>query len=118
MLEGISSEFIGGVLLGLLIYLTGSFRPIAERMMSAWWRWLTPRIVACCTAHWRKAAIALTAVWVMGGFLAYALAGGMNDAAPLWAISWFGSVMLFLWGCAAWHGGLAIRWLMRRIRLC
>ena len=115
MLEGISAEFIGGGLL-LLVHLTNSLRPIAWRYLSAWWRSHRPRLVAGFASVWRKALVALTLAWSAGGVLAYGLTGGTDDAVPLWALCWFGSVSLALWGCAAWQGWCAVRWVVRRTR--
>ena len=113
MIEGISSEFIGGAILVLLVYLTNSLRPIALRHLSAWWRSLRPRIAAGFAWVWPKSIIALVAAWSAGGILAYGLTGGMDAAAPLWATCWLGSVSLSLWGYAGW---LAVRWTVRQTR--
>ncbi len=110
MLESISSEYIGGGLLLLTVYLVSSLRPIGWRCLSAWWRRCAPRVSVVFAAAWRKSIIALVAAWSVGGVLAYGFTGGMEGAAPLWAMCWLGSVSLALWGCAAWQGGrLAIR---------
>lgn len=75
----ISSDVIAGAVLLMLIWLVGKLSPLVRRYTGAWWR----RVAACCTAHWRKLVIALTVTWGVGGFLAYAMAGGMTDTAPL-----------------------------------
>ena len=116
MIEGISSEFIGGVILALLVQLTNSLRPIAWRHLSAWWWSLRPGIAAGFAWVWPKSIIALVAAWSAGGVLAYGLTGGMEGTAPLWAMYWLGSVSLAVWGCAAWQGGLAVRWAGRQTR--
>ena len=116
MLEGISSEFIGGGLLALLIHLIGSVCPIGRRWLSAWWRRHGREVAAAFPAMWRNSLITLTVVWSAGGVLAYGLTGGMEGAAPLWALCWLGSVSLAVWGCAAWQGGLAVRWTVRQTR--
>jgi hypothetical protein len=117
MFEGIVSECIGGAILVLLVQLTNSLRPIVWRYLSAWWRSHGPGIAAGFASVWRKALlVALTLAWSAGGVLAYGLTGGMEDAAPLWAMCWLGSVSLAVWGCAAWQGGLAVRWAGRQTR--
>lgn len=112
----ISSDVIGGAVLLLLISLMNKLDPLARRYLAAGWRWLAPRAAAFAAAHWRKAVIALTVAWAFGGVLAYGLTGGMTDTAPLWAMCWLGSVSLSVWACAAWQGGLAVRWTFRRAR--
>ena len=116
MIEGISAEFIGGVMLALLVQLTNSLRPIAWRYLSAWWRSHGPGIAAGFAWVWPKSIIALVTAWSAGGVLTYGLTGGMEGAAPLWALCWLGSVSLAVWGCAAWQGGLAVRWAVRQTR--
>ena len=113
MIEGISSEFIGGAILVLVVQLTNSLRPIALRCLSAWWRAHRPGIAAGFAWAWPKAIVALVAAWSAGGVLAYGLTSGMDDAAPLWAMCWLGSVSLSLWGYAGW---LAVRWAVRQTR--
>ena len=113
MFESIAAEYIGGGLLLLTVYLIGLLRPIGECWLSAWWRRCSPKVSVVFAAAWRKALIVLTLAWSAGGLLAYGLTSGMDDAAPLWALCWLGSVSLALWGCAAWQGGLAVRWAVR-----
>ena len=51
---------------------------------------------------WRKVFAGLAIPSVVGGFLAYGLTGGMDDAAPLWALCWVGSITAGgVLGCAA-----------------
>ena len=113
MLEGISSEFIGGGLLVLLVQLTNSLRPIAWRYLSAWWRSHGRGIAAGFSSVWRKALVALALAWSAGGVLAYGLTGGMEGAAPLWATCWLGSASLSLWGYA---GCVVVRLVVRQTR--
>ncbi len=116
MLESISAEYIGGGLLLLTVYLIGLLRQVGECWVSAWWRRCAPRVAVVFAAAWRKAVIVLTLAWSAGGVLAYGLTGGMEGAAPLWALCWLGSVSLAVWGCAACQGGLAVRWTVRQTR--
>ena len=108
MLEGISFEFIGGGILLLLVHLTNSLRPIAWRYLSAWWRSHGPGIAAGFASVWRKALVALTLAWSTGGVLAYGLTGGMEGAAPLWAMCLLGSLSLAVWVCAHLKGNFLL----------
>ena len=59
---------------------------------------------------WLKAVAGFLLVYGVGAVLTY---GALYDAAPLWAMCWFGSVWLSLWGYAGW---LAVRWAVRQTR--
>ena len=95
MFEGISAEFIGGGLLALLLYLIGSVNPVARRCLYALWRRSRPGLVARYAAArkaptWRKGFAALALLSLVGGAATGVLMGGMNGAAPPWALSWLG----------------------------
>ena len=113
------SEVIATVFLStLLIPVVRRSKPISLRWLSGLWSrsWSTftadyPE--AKSTPCWHKALAGFLLVYGVGGVLAYALTGSMNDAAPVWAVCWAGSVSLALWGYAGW---MAVRWAMRQIR--
>ena len=121
MIEGILSECIGGGILLLMLFVGRKCWPVAQHCLSALWRRWHPRLSAGYAAAkaaplWRKAFAALATAWIAGSFGAYALTGG-DVSAPLWAQSWFGSVVgVSMVGCAVWQGWLAVRLAVRHTR--
>ena len=113
-LKSVASDVSAEGVLIASLFVADRVRPSARRCLSAWWRRHGPRIAAGFASVWRKALVALTVVYGVGGVLAYGLTGGIDDSAPLWAICWLGSLSLSLWGCAAWQGCRAVRWAARR----
>ena len=109
--SGVDRLIVGGVCRYVL--------PPAHRLLMSAWRRSRPKLAAGWTAvkaaPWRTAFAALATAWIAGSFGTYALTGG-DVSAPLWAQSWFGSVSLAVWGCAAWQGWLAVRWTVRHTR--
>ena len=78
------------------------------------WQRTRRAVVAAFAAHWRKAVIALTVVWVVGGVLAYGhTTGWVHNDGPLWSMAWLGSLSLAVWLYAGW---LAVCWTTRQIR--
>jgi len=111
-------------------YAALKFAPVARRCLSALWRRLTPiarsvwqrtkreaasEVAAMRTGRLRrKTAYVVVPAWAIGGVGSYILTGGMDDAAPLWAMCLGGSVAMAFWCAAGWQGWLAVRWTGRR----
>ena len=94
-------------------------RWLKPRAQSVWRRTkreIAAEVAVMRTARLRPTSARIVAVaWGIGGFSSYTLTGGMDDAAPLWAVCLGGSFAMALWCIAAWQGWLAVRWAGRRI---
>lgn len=94
--------------------------PHAQRYLIGAWRRCRPTVaakyeVAKTAPLWRKAVAPPMLAWVAGGIPIYALTGGMDGNAPLWALCWAGSIIASaILGCAARECWLMGRWVVRR----
>ena len=120
IITGTIASGIAGCILWALTAIARRLWPHILRGLTAQWDRSRAELAADYAAVqaaplWRKVVASLALVWMVGGFAAFILAGGLNDAAPLWAVCWGVSVSLFFWGYIAWRVGATLWRITHRI---